>query len=117
MLQITEQKRWVDGEIAIEMAVFAVASCRLVSVQLWQPFVGFLMKRSKTHRIALRASVLRLVCRSCALLLSLVVGGLAIGAPPVFNDWRDEVGYPELVWFLGDSLPNGAGVPISLVEA
>ena len=75
------------------------------------------MKKTKTLRIYLRASVLRLTCRSCALLLSLVVGGLAIGAPPVFNDWRDEVGYPELVWFLGDALPNGAGVPISLVEA
>ncbi|NOY40406.1 MAG: hypothetical protein GXP26_01030 [Planctomycetes bacterium] len=32
-------------------------------------------------------------------------------------DWKDDIGYTQLVSVLGNSTPNGAGVPISLVEA
>lgn len=40
------------------------------------------------------------------------------GAPSLsLADWREDVGYNDLVAILGDDLPNGAGVPISLVEA
>ena len=34
-----------------------------------------------------------------------------------FADFRDDVGYTKLVSVLGAAAPNGAGVPISLVEA
>ena len=34
-----------------------------------------------------------------------------------FGDWRDDVGYTQLVGIIGAGAPNGAGVPISLVEA
>ncbi len=65
------------------------------------------MKRTKTHRVVLRSAT---AC--CALLLCLTVGD-----SPVWGDWRDDVGYTKLISLLGDSAPNGAGVPISLVEA
>ncbi len=36
---------------------------------------------------------------------------------PTYGEWRDDVGYTKLISILGDSAPNGAGVPVSLVEA
>jgi len=38
-------------------------------------------------------------------------------SPTYGSDWRDDVGYTKLISILGNSAPNGAGVPISLVEA
>ncbi|QEG33540.1 PEP-CTERM sorting domain-containing protein [Bythopirellula goksoeyrii] len=34
-----------------------------------------------------------------------------------FADWKDDIGYTQLWSMVGSSLPNGNGVPISIVEA
>ena len=62
-------------------------------------------------RIKILSDILRTACSGAVLF------GLALGGSPVFGDWRDEVGYTKLLDILGDSAPNGAGVPISIVEA
>ncbi|NOY28873.1 MAG: PEP-CTERM sorting domain-containing protein [Planctomycetes bacterium] len=53
--------------------------------------------------------------RSVALVLAWVgFGTLASGES---GDWKDHIGYTQLVGVLGSATPNGNGVPISLVEA
>jgi hypothetical protein len=50
-----------------------------------------------------------------------VAGLLAIigifGTLNAYADYKDDVGYALLQWELGSALPDGAGVPVSLVEA
>lgn len=46
-----------------------------------------------------------------------VVAGFLLPAPMVRADTLDEIGYTQLQGLLGSSTPNGAGVPISMVEA
>jgi len=66
------------------------------------------MARTETRsNIALRC----VIC--CSALLLCLLGW----SSPLFGDWRDDVGFSKLVSVLGTAAPNGAGVPISLVEA
>ncbi len=65
------------------------------------------MQRNKA-----RGDLLRCVCSFSTMLLCLVGW-----SPSVLGDWRDDVGYTKLINVLGASAPNGAGVPVSLVEA
>ncbi len=65
------------------------------------------MQRSKTRHNSLR------IASSCTTLLLCLVGG----SPTLLGGWRDDIGYTKLINVLGASAPNGAGVPISLVEA
>lgn len=48
----------------------------------------------------------------CAILLAVFAD-----TPSVQADWQEDIGYDRLQTLLGDTLPNGSGVPISLVEA
>jgi len=72
-----------------------------------QPYQGILMQKIET-----RHNRLRCACSCCTLLLC-IVGWM----PDVLGDWRDDIGYTKLINSLGAAVPNGAGVPISLVEA
>jgi len=47
--------------------------------------------------------------------LALLTG--VIWSPTLHGEWRDDIGHTKLVSILGSSAPNGAGVPISIVEA
>lgn len=50
--------------------------------------------------------------------LSLLVAVTTLGVScSAMADWKDDIGYTQLVSALGNSTPNGAGVPISLIEA
>ena len=64
------------------------------------------------QRINFLRGGLRWMSGGCTLLLCLV--GWSSHS---LGDWRDDVEYARLVNILGASLPNGADVPISLVEA
>lgn len=56
--------------------------------------------------------------RSAPLLRTAFLIGLSsFAASEARPDWRDDVGYTALAEFLGADMPDGAGVPISLVEA
>lgn len=46
-----------------------------------------------------------------------VAAGMVFLAPRVRATWQDEIGYSQLVQELGSSLPKGAGVSVTLVEA
>ncbi len=59
---------------------------------------------------------LRRIHRLLKFALALVVG-VTFANSISLADWRDDVGYDQLSTLLGSALPNGNGVPISLVEA
>ncbi len=65
------------------------------------------MLKIKTRRNFLRSATV------CATFVFCLVGM----SPVLFGDWRDDIGYTQLIQALGTSAPQGAGVPISLVEA
>lgn len=48
---------------------------------------------------------------SVVLCLGCTLSGIAVA------DWKDDIGYTRLVNMVGSALPNGNGVPISIVEA
>ncbi len=76
------------------------------------------MQRTKIRRYFLRGGYyLCGVCGYSAVLLCAVLLCLLGGSPTLRADWRDDIGHTKLVAILGDSAPNGSGVPISLVEA
>ncbi len=53
----------------------------------------------------------------CVRICLAIVAMLASELPFARAEWREEIGYNKLAALLGDALPRGAGVPISLVEA
>ncbi len=55
--------------------------------------------------------------RLLAVATALVVAGAGTACVAAVEPWQVAVGYDRLVNALGGSVPNGAGVPISIVEA
>ncbi len=66
-----------------------------------------------------RATCVLKIVRALAMRMGLVIC-VCCSAPHAWADWKDDIGYTQLVSTLnslGMTVPNGSGVPISMVEA